>query len=153
MLQNKCMWQITTIIQPALRHLGTSHFWKVLYIKIPKGRIRLPIFLFLRYMLVLTEKASIFLKSIIFWILFFSCPKMTLITIFTRMTQHLHYTFLPGRASSRMFLAQCQSSEACESGSSSNHRLFVNRRPLGGKTNLSFVIGICTLAQVSFTGQ
>ena len=89
-------------------------------------------------MLVLTEKVSIFPKSIIFWILFFSCPKMTLITIFTRMTQHLHCTFLPGRASSRMFLAQCQSSEACESGSSSNHRLFVNRRPLGGKTNLSF---------------
>ena len=37
-------------------------------------------------MLVLTEKTSIFPKSNMFWILVFSCPKMTLITIFTRMT-------------------------------------------------------------------
>ena len=80
------MWQVTTIIQPALRHLGTSHFWKVLYNKIRMGQIRWPIFLFLMYMLVLTEKTSIFPKSNMFWILVFSCPKMTLITIFTRMT-------------------------------------------------------------------
>ena len=80
------MWQVTTIIQPALRHLGTSHFWKVLYNKIPMGQIRWPIFLFFMYMLVLTEKTSIFPKSNMFWILVFSCPKMTLITIFTRMT-------------------------------------------------------------------
>ena len=38
-------------------------------------------------MIVLTEKTSIISKSIMFWILVFSCPKMTLITIFTRMTQ------------------------------------------------------------------
>ena len=25
-LQKKCLWQATTIIQPGLRHLGTSHF-------------------------------------------------------------------------------------------------------------------------------
>ena len=94
MLQNKCMWQVTTIIQPALRHLGISHFWKVLYIKIPKGQIRWPIFLFFMYMLVLKEKTSIFPKSNMFWILVFSCPKMTLISIFTRMT-HLSIT-IPG---------------------------------------------------------
>ena len=87
MLQKKCVWQVTTIIQPALRHLGTSHFWKVLYNKIPMGQIRWPIFLFFMYMLVLSEKMSIFPKSNMFWILVFSCPKMTLITIFTRMTQ------------------------------------------------------------------
>ena len=86
MLQKKCVWQVTTIIQPALRHLGTSHFWKVLYNKIPMGQIRWPIFLFFMYMLVLSEKMSIFPKSNMFWILVFSCPKMTLITIFTRMT-------------------------------------------------------------------
>ena len=51
------------------------------------GQIRWPIFLFFMYMLVLSEKMSIFPKSNMFWILVFSCPKMTLITIFTRMTQ------------------------------------------------------------------
>ena len=56
MLQKKCVWQVTTIIQPALRHLGTSHFWKVLYNKIQKGEIRWPIFLSLMYVSVLTEK-------------------------------------------------------------------------------------------------
>ena len=86
-LQKKCVWQVTTIIQPALRHLGTSHFWKVLYNKIPKGQIRWPIFLFFMYMLVLTEKTPIFPKSNRFWIFVFSCPKMTPITIFTRMTR------------------------------------------------------------------
>ena len=50
------------------------------------GQIRWPIFLFFMYMLVLSEKMSIFPKSNMFWILVFSCPKMTLITIFTRMT-------------------------------------------------------------------
>ena len=50
------------------------------------GQIRWPIFLFFMYMLVLTEKTSIFPKSNMFWILVFSCPKMTFITIFTRMT-------------------------------------------------------------------
>ena len=84
--QKKCIWQVTIIIQPALCHLGTSHFLKVLYNKIPKGQIRWPIFLFFRYMLVLPEKLSIFPKFHLFWILVFSCPKMTLITIFTRMT-------------------------------------------------------------------
>merc|ERR1711952_248283 len=63
---------------------------KVLYNKIPKGQIRWPTFLLLMCMLVLTEKTSIFPKSIMFWILVFSCPKMTLITIFTRMTLVLH---------------------------------------------------------------
>ena len=91
MLQKKCVWQVTTIIQPALRHLGTSHFLKVLYNKIPMGQIRWPIFLFFMYMLVLSEKMSIFPKSNMFWILVFSCPKMTLITIFTRMTPQLTY--------------------------------------------------------------
>ena len=101
MLQKKCVWQVTTIIQPALRHLGTSHFWKVLYNKIPMGQIRWPIFLFFMYMLVLTEKTSIFPKSNMFWILVFSCPKMTLITIFTRMTQELigKYGLLQGGGS------------------------------------------------------
>ena len=89
MLQKKCVYQVTTINQPALRHLGTSHFWKVLYNKIPMGQIRWPIFLFFMYMLVLTEKTSIFPKSNMFWILVFSCPKMTLITIITRMTLNL----------------------------------------------------------------
>ena len=95
--------------------------------------------LFILEVYVSPNRKSVNLSQIYYFLDFsFSCPKMTLITIFTRMAQHLHYTFLPGRVSSRMFLAQCQSSEACESGSSSNHRLFVNRRPLGGKTNLSF---------------
>ena len=85
-LQKKCVWQVTTIIQPALRHLGTSHFWKVLYNKTPKGQIRWPIILFLMCMLVLTENMSIFPYYIILQILVFSCPKMTLISIFTRMT-------------------------------------------------------------------
>ena len=92
-LQKKCVWQVTTIIQPALRHLGTSHFWQVLYNKIPMGQIRWPIFLFFMYMLVLTEKTSIFPKSNMFWILVFSCPKMTLISIFTRMTQQQRRVF------------------------------------------------------------
>ena len=91
MLQKKCVYQVTTINQPALRHLGTSHFWKVLYNKIPMGQIRWPIFLFFMYMLVLTEKTSIFPKSNMFWILVFSCPKMTLISIFTRMTLMLSW--------------------------------------------------------------
>ena len=89
-LQKKCVWQVKTIIQPSLRHLGTSHFLKVLYNKIPMGQIRWPIFLFFMYMLVLTEKTSIFPKSNMFWILVFSCPKMTLITIFTRMTPYIN---------------------------------------------------------------
>merc|ERR1712155_233113 len=55
----KCVWQVTTIIQPALRHLGTSHFLKVLYNKTPKGQIRWPIFLFLMYMLVEGEPKEI----------------------------------------------------------------------------------------------
>ena len=54
--------------------------------KNPIGQIRWPIFLFFMYMLVLTEKTSIFPKCNMFWILDFSCPKMTLISIFTRMT-------------------------------------------------------------------
>ena len=87
MLQKKCVWQVTTIIQPALRHLGTFHFLKVLNNKIPMGQIKWPLVLFFMYMLVLSEKMSIFPKSNMFWILVFSCPKMTLITIFTRMTQ------------------------------------------------------------------
>ena len=85
-LQKKCVWQVTTIIQAALRHLGTSHFWKVLYNKTSKGQIRWPIILFLMCMLVLTENMSIFPYYIILQILVFSCPKMTLISIFTRMT-------------------------------------------------------------------
>ena len=93
-LQKKCVWQVTTIIQPALCHLGTSHFLKVLYNKIPKGQIRWPIFLFFMYMLVLPEKLSIFPKSHLFWILVFSCPKMTLITIFTRMTHIVAFAWL-----------------------------------------------------------
>ena len=68
------------------------------------GQIRWPLVLFFMYMLVLTEKASIFPKSNMFWILVFSCPKMMLITIFTRMTLYQLYKalifgdlFLPGR--------------------------------------------------------
>ena len=130
-----------------------TSFLKSLVHQDPKGSNKVA-HLFILEVYVSPNRKSVNLSQIYYFLDFsFSCPKMTLITIFTRMAQHLHYTFLPGRASSRMFLAQCQSSEACESGSSSNHRLFVNRRPLGGKTNLSFVIGICTLAQVSFTGQ
>ena len=74
MLQKKSVWQVTTIIQPALCHLGTSHFLKVLYNKTPMGQIRWPIFLFFIYVLVLTEKTSTFPKSNMFWILVFSCP-------------------------------------------------------------------------------
>ena len=44
-------------------------------------------------MIVLTEKTSIISKSIMFWILVFSCPKMTLISIFTRMTHHLTHMY------------------------------------------------------------
>ena len=44
-------------------------------------------------MIVLTEKTSIISKSIMFWILVFSCPKMTLITIFTRMTHQLTQSY------------------------------------------------------------
>ena len=50
-------------------------------------------------MIVLTEKTSIFPKSIMFWILVFSCPKMTLITIFTRMT---HLCFVLCNVSGRV---------------------------------------------------
>ena len=47
-------------------------------------------------MIVLTEKTSIISKSIMFWILVFSCPKMTLITIFTRMTHCTFFAYLFG---------------------------------------------------------
>ena len=81
----KCVWQVTTIIQLALCHLVTSHFQEIACNYTPKGQIRWPIFLLLLCMIVLTEITSKFPKPIIFRILVFSCHKMTLITIITRM--------------------------------------------------------------------
>ncbi len=83
--QKKSVWQVTTIIQPALCHLVTSHFQEIACNWTPKDQIRWPIFLMLLCMIVLTEKTSKFPQPIIFWILVFSCHKMTLITIITRM--------------------------------------------------------------------
>ena len=85
MWQKKRVWQVTTIIQLALCHLVTSHFQEIACNYTPKGQIRWPIFLLLLCMIVLTEITSKFPKPIIFRILVFSCHKMTLITIFTRM--------------------------------------------------------------------
>ena len=83
----KRVWQVTTIIQLALCHLVTSHFQEIACNYTPKGQIRWPIFLLLLCMIVLTEITSKFPKPIIFRILVFSCHKMTLITIITRMPQ------------------------------------------------------------------
>ena len=55
-LQKKCVWQVTTIIQPALCHLVTSHFQEIACNWAPKDQIRWPIFLMLLCMIVLTEK-------------------------------------------------------------------------------------------------
>ena len=85
MWQKKRVWQVTTIIQLALCHLVTSHFQEIACNYTPKGQIRWPIFLLLLCMIVLTEITSKFPKPIIFRILVFSCHKMTLITIITRM--------------------------------------------------------------------
>ena len=87
MWQKKRVWQVTTIIQLALCHLVTSHFQEIACNYTPKGQIRWPIFLLLLCMIVLTEITSKFPKPIIFRILVFSCHKMTLITITTRMPQ------------------------------------------------------------------
>ena len=89
MWQKKRVWQVTTIIQLALCHLVTSHFQEIACNYTPKGQIRWPIFLLLLCMIVLTEITSKFPKPIIFQILVFSCHKMTLITIITRMPQVL----------------------------------------------------------------
>ena len=83
--KKKRVWQFTTIIQLALCHLVTSHFQEIACNYTPKGQIRWPIFLLLLCMIVLTEITSKFPKPIIFRILVFSCHKMTLITIITRM--------------------------------------------------------------------
>ena len=85
--QKKSVWQVTTIIQPALCHLVTSHFQEIACNWTPKDQIRWPIFLMLLCMIVLTEKTSKFPQPIIFWILVFSCHKMTLITKITWMPQ------------------------------------------------------------------
>ena len=87
--QKKSVWQVTTIIQPALCHLVTSHFQEIACNWTPKDQIRWPIFLMLLCMIVLTEKTSKFPQPIIFWILVFSCHKMTLITKITWMPQIL----------------------------------------------------------------
>ena len=89
--QKKSVWQVTTIIQPALCHLVTSHFQEIACNWTPKDQIRWPIFLMLLCMIVLTEKTSKFPQPIIFWILVFSCHKMTLITKITWMPQ-LHHS-------------------------------------------------------------
>ena len=86
----KRVWQVTTIIQLALCHLVTSHFQEIACNYTPKGQIRWPIFLLLLCMIVLTEITSKFPKPIIFRILVFSCHKMTLITIITRMPHQLN---------------------------------------------------------------
>ena len=83
--KKKRVWQVTTIIQLAMCHLVTSHFQEIACNYTPKGQIRWPIFLLLLCMIVLTEITSKFPKPIIFRILVFSCHKMTLITIITRM--------------------------------------------------------------------
>ena len=83
--KKKRVLQVTTIIQLALCHLVTSHFQEIACNYTPKGQIRWPIFLLLLCMIVLTEITSKFPKPIIFRILVFSCHKMTLITIITRM--------------------------------------------------------------------
>ena len=85
--QKKSVWQVTTIIQPALCHLVTSHFQEIACNWTPKDQIRWPIFLMLLCMIVLTEKTLKFPQPIIFWILVFSCHKMTLITKITWMPQ------------------------------------------------------------------
>ena len=90
MWQKKRVWQVTTIIQLALCHLVTSHFQEIACNYTPKGQIRWPIFLLLLCMIVLTEITSKFPKPIIFRILVFSCHKMTLITIITRMPHNDH---------------------------------------------------------------
>ena len=62
MLQKKYVWQVTTIIQPALCHLGTSHIWKVLYNKTPKGPKR---------WLILTKKSfpnQLFHEFLVFYV-------------------------------------------------------------------------------------
>ena len=69
--QKKSVWQVTTIIQPALCHLVTSHFQEIACNWTPKDQIRWPIFLMLLCMIVLTEKTSKFPQPIIFWILVF----------------------------------------------------------------------------------
>ena len=89
--QKKSVWQVTTIIQPALCHLVTSHFQEIACNWTPKDQIRWPIFLMLLCMIVLTEKTSKFPQPIIFWILVFSCHKMTLITKITWMP-HLDWS-------------------------------------------------------------
>ena len=83
--QKKSVWQVTTIIQLALCHLVTSHFQEIACNWTPKDQIRWPIFLMLLCMIVLTEKTLKFPQPIIFWILVFSCHKMTLITKITWM--------------------------------------------------------------------
>ena len=93
-LQKKCVWQVTTIIQPALCHLVTSHFQEIECNWTPKDQIRWPIFLRLLCMIVLTEKTSKFPQPIIFWILVFSCHKMTLITKITWMPRKTKYNWL-----------------------------------------------------------
>ena len=60
--QKKCIWQVTIIIQPALCHLGTSHIWKVLYNKTPKGPKR---------WLILTKKSfpnQLFHEFLVFYV-------------------------------------------------------------------------------------
>ena len=86
--QKKSVWQVTTIIQPALCHLVTSHFQEIACNWTHKDQLRLPIFLTLLCMIVLTEKTSKFPQPIIFRILVFSCHKMTLITKITWMPRY-----------------------------------------------------------------
>ena len=81
--QKKSVWQVTTIIQPALCHLVTSHFQELAFNLLPKGQIRWPIFLLFLCMIFFTEKTSKFPQPIIFWILVCLCHKMTLITKIT----------------------------------------------------------------------
>ena len=83
--KKKSVWQVTTIIQPALCHLVTSHFQEITCNWTPKDQIRWPIFLMLLCMIFLTEKMSKFPQPIFFWMLVFSCHKMTFITKITWM--------------------------------------------------------------------
>ena len=69
--KKKSVWQVTTIIQPALCHLVTSHFQEIACNWTPKDQIRWPIFLMLLCMIVLTEKTLKFPQPIIFWSLVF----------------------------------------------------------------------------------
>ena len=100
--QKKSVWQVTTIIQPALCHLVTSHFQEIACNWTPKDQIRWPIFLMLLCMIVLTEKTSKFPQPIIFWILVFSCHKMTLITKITWMPHRELPTQTPPGHESRL---------------------------------------------------